>query len=235
MNDFPRLARTAGLLYLVIIVCGISSEVFVRGSLVVANDATATAANIIASPGLFRLGFALDALMLLCDVAIAVLFYVLLNPVNHTLSLTAAAFRLTQASVLGLNLLNYHAAQLLLQGEQFSVVFGQEQLNALASLFLQLHSYGYDLGLLFFGVSTLVLGSLMVQASYFPSALGYGLIAAALVYLAGSVVRFLLPEQHDLVQPFYIVPLIAELSACLWLLVKGGTIASNRGISKDWI
>ena len=159
--------------------------------------------------------------MLLSDVAIAVLFYLLLKPVNHTLSLTAAAFRLAQASVLGLNLLNYHAALFLLQGEHFGVVLGQEQVNTLASLFLQLHSYGYDLGLIFFGVSTLVLGSLMVKANYFPSVLGYGLIAAALVYLAGSFVRFLVPEQHDLIQPFYIVPLIAELSVCLFLLVKG--------------
>jgi hypothetical protein len=42
-------ARVAGLLYLIIIVFGIFSEVFVRSSLIVAGDATATATNILAS------------------------------------------------------------------------------------------------------------------------------------------------------------------------------------------
>ena len=76
-------ARVAGLLYLTIIICGIYSEVFVRGSLVVMGDAAGTANNILASEGLFRIGFAADILMLLCDVAIAVLFYVLLKPVSR--------------------------------------------------------------------------------------------------------------------------------------------------------
>ena len=87
-------ARVAGLLYLIIIVSGIFSEVYVRSKLVVTGDATATAANILASEGLFRIGFAADAIMLLSDVAIAVLFYLLLRPVSNALALTAAAFRL---------------------------------------------------------------------------------------------------------------------------------------------
>jgi FtsH-binding integral membrane protein len=51
--------------------------------------------------------------------------------------------------------------------------------------------------------------------------LGYGLIAAALVYLAGSFVLFLAPEYASYIEPVYIVPLIAELSFCFWLLIKG--------------
>lgn len=58
-------ARTAGGLYLIIIVCGIFGEAFVRSSLVVPGDASATAGNILASPSLFRLGFVADSVMLL--------------------------------------------------------------------------------------------------------------------------------------------------------------------------
>lgn len=214
-------ARTAGLLYLVIIVLGISSEVFIRSNLIVDGDATTTANNILSSSWLFRLGFSADSIMLLSDVAIAILFYVLLRPVNKTLALIAAAFRLIQAAILGFNLLNYYAALLILTGAGFSNVFATEQLHALASLFLNLHSHGYDLGLLFFGLSNLILGYLIIRSGYFPAILGYGLIAAAVMYLTGSFTHFLLPDYVSMIEPIYIIPLISELSFCLWLLIKG--------------
>jgi len=214
-------ARTAGILYLIIIVCGLFSEIFVRQSLIVAGDPTATAGNILASIGLFRIGFAADSIMLLADVAIAVLFYVVFRPVSQTLSLMAAAFRLTQASVLGFNLLNYHQALLVLDGSGYMGVFTTGQLNSLAMMFLDSHSHGYDLGLLFFGLSTIVLGYLVLRSGNFPRLLGFGLIAAGLVYLTGSYVRFLAPDYVSLVAPAYLVPVLAEVSFCVWLLAKG--------------
>lgn len=214
-------ARIAGILYLVIIIFGISSEVLIRSRLIVSGDPAATATNILASQPLFCLGFASDAVMLLCDVAIAVLFYVLLKPVNKTLALAAAAFRLTQAAVLGFNLLNYYVALILLTGAGYAAVFEADQLQALVMLFLDMHRHGYDLGLLFFGLSNFILGYLVFKSDYFPSILGCGLIAAAVVYLVGGFVRFLFPGDVSLVEPFYLIPLIAELSFCLWLLVRG--------------
>jgi hypothetical protein len=165
--------------------------------------------------------------MLLSDVAIAVLFYVLLKPVSKTLALTAAAFRLTQAAILGLNLLHYYAALLLLSGAGYATAFETDQLYALVILFLDMHSYGYDLGLVFFGLSSLILGYLVVRSDYFPGILGYGLIAAAAVYLTGSFTRFLFPDYVSLIAPLYIVPFIAELSFCLWLLVKGVRVSTD--------
>ncbi|MEJ2060475.1 MAG: DUF4386 domain-containing protein [Gammaproteobacteria bacterium] len=214
-------ARFSGVLYLTIIVFGISSEVFIRSGLIVTGDAAATATNILASKGLFRTGFALDAIMLLSDVAIAILFYQLLKPVSKTLSLMAAAFRLMQAAILGFNLLNYYAPMLLLSEAGYMNAFETGQLHALALFYLDLHSYGYDLGLLFFALSNLILGYLIIRSDYFPSILGYGLQAAAVVYLVGSFTRFLVPDYVSLVEPAYVIPLLAELSFCLWLLIKG--------------
>ncbi len=214
-------ARVAGLLYLIIIVFGVASEVFIRSSLIVTGDANGTAGNILQSQTLFRAGFVADSVMLMADVAIAVVLYVLLRPVNKILSLTAAAFRLMQAAILGLNLLNYYAALLLLTSTGYMATFEAQELNSLAMFFLNLHSHGYDLGLLFFGASNLVLGYLVLKSKYIPGILGAGLIVAALVYLSGSYTRFVLPNYVSFMEPMYIIPLIAELSFCLWLLVKG--------------
>ena len=216
-----RQARMAGVLYLVIIVCGISAEVLVRGRLIVPGDAAGTAANVLAAPGLFRGGFAADAIMLLADVALAVLLYHLLRPVSQLLSLMGAAFRLMQAAVLGLNLLNYHAAGLLLGGAGYLAALDAESVHALVSLFLDLHAHGYDLGLIFFGVSNLIVGYLVIRSVRFPAILGYGLQAAGVVYLVGSFTRFLAPAAFATIQPAYAIPLAAELAFCAWLLVKG--------------
>ena len=222
-NNVPPLiyARAAGILYLSIIISGIFSEVFVRSNLIVPGAAATTAANILASEWWFRIGFVADAIMLLCDVAIAVLFYVLLKPVNKTLSIIAAAFRLSQAAIIGMSLLYYYSALLLLTGVEYAAVFETRQMHALVMLLLDMHRHGYDLGLLFFGLSNFFLGFLIIKSEYFPTIFGYGLIAAAVVYLVGSFTRFILPGSLSLVEPFYIIPLIAELLFCLWLLVKG--------------
>lgn len=216
-----KFARAAGLLYLIIIACGIFSEVVVRSSLIEWDNPAATASNLLASQWLFRIGFAADSIMLLADVAIAVLFYILLKPVNKNLALMAAAFRLTQAAVLGLNLLNYYIPLLLVTGAGYATAFSAEQLNGLVMLYLQMHSHGYDTGLLFFGVSNIFLGYLVIKSGYFPAVLGYGLIAAAIVYLLGSFTRFLFPDFVSMMMPLYIIPLIAELAFALWLLIKG--------------
>lgn len=228
-NNLPslRYARIAGLLYLSIIVFGVFSEVVVRSRVIVWGDASATASNILASQGLFRMGFVADSMMLLADVAIAVIFYELLKPVSKTLSLAAAAFRLTQAAILGFNLLIYYAAILLLSDAVYTTIFDAAQLHSLAMLFLAMHSHGYDLGLLFFGVSNLILGYLVVKSRGFPVFLGYGLMGAAIVYLAGSYIRFAFPDYVSVFEPAYLVPLFAELSFCLWLLVKGVRVPAN--------
>jgi hypothetical protein len=70
-------ARVAGVLYLIIFVAGFFADLFVRDSLIVPGDAAATANNIIASEGLFRMGIASDLIMIMCDVALGLSFYVL--------------------------------------------------------------------------------------------------------------------------------------------------------------
>ena len=214
-------ARSAGVLYLIIIVFGISAELVLRSSLIVPGDAAATAGNILASETLFRLGFAADSVVFISDVALAILLYGLLAPVDKTLSMIAAAFRLTQAAVLGFNLLHHHAALLILSGPGYMAGLTSDQLDALALLMLDLHAYGYDLGLLFFGASCLVLGYLIARSGYFPRLLGYLVIAAGFAYLIGSYTLFLLPEFAAAIEPIYVVCIVSEVALCLLLLIKG--------------
>ncbi len=124
MNANSKTARIAGVLYLTIILSGIFAQFFVRDSLIEPGDATATATNIVASESLFRVGIAADLIMILCDVALAAIFYVLLKPVDNGLALLAAFFRLVQAAILGMNLLNlFLALQLVDVAEHLSRIW----------------------------------------------------------------------------------------------------------------
>lgn len=212
--------RTAGILYLVIIACGLFAELMVRSRLIAFDDAAATAANIIAAPGLFRAGFMADLLMVASDVAIAVVLYVIFRPHGRMLALLAAAMRLIQAAVLGANLLHYHDALLLLTGAVPAAAFADVQVHALAVLSLDAHRHGYDLALVFFGLANLALGPLVLRSGFVPRILGHGLIAAGVVYLIGSTVRFAAPSALPAVAPAYAVPLAAELAFGVWLLLS---------------
>lgn len=215
-------AHKAGVLYLIIILSGLFSELFVRSGIIIPGDATATAKNIAANSFLFRIGFISDLIMVMADVAVALLFYLLLKSVNRGLALLAAFFRLAQATVIGLNLLNYYMPLLML-GETGSFSgFSTDQLNTLVLLFLNAHSYGYLISGVFFGVSCVILGYLIYKTIYFPKWLGLFVSAAGISYLIDSSVNFLFPEFASSSELLIMtIAVISELSLCLFLIVKG--------------
>src|SRR5260370_25221195 len=89
-------ARIGGVLYLIIIVIGFCGEFFARDKLVVSGDVTATANNIMASESLWRVQIAGDLILLVCSVALTMILYVLLRPVNKNLALLAVFFNIVE-------------------------------------------------------------------------------------------------------------------------------------------
>jgi len=87
-------ARTGGVLYLIIIIVGLFGEAFVRNRLIIPGDATATAANIRSMESLWRLHIAAELFLLICAVALLLILFVLLQPVNRDLALLAVFFNL---------------------------------------------------------------------------------------------------------------------------------------------
>lgn len=223
VNPSPQVyARIAGVLYLINIACGLFGEIFVRGHLVVAGDAVATAHRIMGSEFLFRCGLAGDVIMHITDVPMTVIFYVLLRPVSRDLSLLAALFGMLQTAILGANKLNLVTVLLLLGGSNYLKAFDPNQLQALASLSLALHQYGFAIGLIFFGVSCMVTGYLMFRSGYFPSALGVLQGIAGVSYLINSFALILYPSLAAKMFPAIVLPaFLGELATCVWLIVKG--------------
>ncbi len=205
----PTLPRIAGLLYLVIIVAGIWSEVFARGALVT-TDAFATAANITDQMPLFRLSLLADVVMILADIALALVFLSIFRVTAPGLAIAAMTFRLAQAATIAASLVLLATVPWLLQNGRAED----------AQLMIEAHGLGYDIGLIFFAVNSMIMSALLLH-SRAPVILAVGVAAAGLVYLAGSLSLLLAPELNALMQPAYLVPFLAETGLCLWLLVRG--------------
>lgn len=205
--------RAAGALYLVIILAGLSSELLLRGPLLADGDAIATADNIRAALPRFRLSLLLDLVMILSDVALACLLYLIFAPLSPVIAVLMSAFRMVQAAVLGANLFNQTMALnlLTLPGD----LPGRE---ALALAHLHLQAQGYDLGLAFFGLSCGLLALILLRGPGLPRIIGWLMAGAAPVYLAGAVLRIMAPDMTGLIEPAYLLPVVAELAFCLWLL-----------------
>ena len=124
-------------------------------------------------------------------------------------------FRLIQTVLIAASLMALLTAWLVLTRAE-----GLADAPTLALVFLDLHAHGYDLGLVFFGVNSLIMGTLVWRSGVFAKPLGSGLAIAGLVYLTGSSLRFLVPEWSAAFAPAYGLTILAEAAFCLRLLLQ---------------
>ncbi|MGB7905620.1 MAG: DUF4386 domain-containing protein [Steroidobacteraceae bacterium] len=220
-----RYARIGGVLYLAIIVLGLFGEAFVRGTLVVSGDASATANAIAAGESLWRAGIAGDLLMQVLDLPVIVVLYLLLRPVSESLALLATFINLIQTAVLAANKLNLLTPVLLLGNASGLEAFTPEQLHALSYLAIEAHGYGFGAGLIFFGFACLIRGYLIFKSGYFPKVLGLLMVLAGVSYLTNSFALLLAPSLASALFPVVLIPaFVGELSFALWLVFKGVNI-----------
>jgi hypothetical protein len=211
MTTLTSTPRMAGIFYIVIILCGMTAELALRGPLLAPGTAEGTLTAILAAPGQLRGAILLDTVMVLADIALAILLYRLLKPFGEGLALAAMVFRLMQAAVIAASLMALVAVDVMALRQ------GTAAADTVMTL-MELHGIGYDVGLIFFAVNTGLTAWLLSRSGLVPRALPPLLATAALVYLAGSLSRIVAPDLNAALQAGYVVPLIAETWFALALL-----------------
>ena len=227
----PRgIARTAGALYLLVIVAGIFAEMFVRSTLVVRDDAAATIANIAAWEPLFRLGLVADLVAAAAYLGVTFLLFLLLRRVNEALALLSLVLGTSGSIIMAGNLLNLFAPLLALKlGAGVT-----EQLQWQALMALRLHGVGYSLSIVFFGAHLLTLGLLALRSSFAPRLIGWLLAIAGPAWLGYTLLQFLAPASADHLFPYVpVLSLIAEGALALWLLLARGTSFGDGRARED--
>src|SRR5207245_2026546 len=153
-------ALVAGLGLLVLAVLAGIVNFSVLQKLIVPDDAPTTARNIAAAQGLFRLAIGGFFAVAILDVVVAWGLYIVFQPVNRSLSLLAAVFRVVYATMLAIALNNLLSALQLVGGADFLNPFGPGQLQAQTMVFLTAFQSGWDLSLVVFGLHLFVMGML---------------------------------------------------------------------------
>jgi Domain of unknown function (DUF4386) len=227
INNVPQsqAAIVAGLGLLIMAILAFFANFFVLETLVIPEDAAKTVSNIVENQMLFRLGIAGFFVVLICDVLVAWALYVFLKPVNQSLSLLAAIFRLVYTAIFGVVLLQLSNALQWLQGAAHLSTMRVEQLQAQVMMSLESFNYGWQIGLVFFGCHLLVLGYVVMKSSYVPKVLGVLLLVAGFAYTLDGFAHFLLPTYANYETLFLLMVampgILGELSLCFWLLFKG--------------
>ena len=216
-----KTARIAGFLYLILMVSGIFSYMFVNSSLIVPGDTATTINNIMASESLYVSGIVSWLISQAVFILLVYVLYKLLKPVNENHAFLMVMFVLVAVPISFINELNKFAALLLLSGADYLTAFTASQLHALVPLFLDLNEYGIHINSMFFGLWLLPLGYLVFKSGYIPRILGILLMIGWFGYMLEFFTFFLLPDFNAAIEPVFMITGIGEFLLVLWLLIKG--------------
>lgn len=222
MNSIKHQARVAGILYLALALIAPIGLMYVPGELGVYGNATATADNIRASEWLLRLGIWSDLTHQVIAVFLVLALYRLFKPVNETLAKQMVILgALVSVPIVFVNVLNNIAAQVLVSGADFLSVFEKAELDALAYLFIRLHSRGIAVASIFWGLWLFPFGMLVIRSGFIPRIFGYLLMIAGTAYVVSAFATLILPQYAPLVSKIALPLEVAEVPIIFWLLIWG--------------
>lgn len=218
-----RIARIAGALYLVNVIGGIFSLLYVPSITGGHGDPATAATNILAHETLFRAGTAVAALCFAEFLLVALALQRLLGQANRC----AGILMVTLAAIsvpLSIAPLTHKLDVLTLLGHAgYRQAFDAAQWKALLMLHLESYSSGLLLAQIFWGLWLIPFGYLVWVSRQLPRVFGVLLILGGLGYVADFLGQLLLPGYGGMALAGYVTlpAALGEIGICLWLLVMG--------------
>jgi hypothetical protein len=171
MKSHNKLARRTGILYFLVILLGVITEIMVRNFIFVPGDITATVNHITTYESVFRLGFVISLTRFTVFILLVLSLYRVFVSVNKDWSLAMAVFALVSISIGMVSLLFQYTAPLLMSSIGHSTLFTTDQWHAQALFFINMQVMG-DKASQILTVWLLPLGYLIYKSGFFPRILG---------------------------------------------------------------
>ena len=216
-----KLARTIGILYVLISIPGIFGLLYVPSVLIVRGNAAATARKILASETLFRAGIVADLLGQTAFILVALALYRLLKDVDRNLAALMVILLVVQIPLAFAAEVHRLAALNVLDGAGPAAAFGESQRNAQMMMSLDSFSDGMLVTEIFMGLWLFPLGILIWRSGFLPRFLGVLLFIAAFGYLADALTYLLVPEYGHSIGRIAGQLRALELATPLWMLIVG--------------
>ena len=221
MNSPKRLARIAGVLYLLVaIFAGFAFTVYTK--LYVAGDAATTAANVVANSGLVRMAVVADLVQVTAWVFLAFALYQLLKHVHQSAAGAMVVFVAIGVGIVCLNAVFEFEGMQVATGSSYAATLGAGGANALVLMLLDTQHYGILIASVFYGLWLVPLGYLTYKSGLFPKALGVALVVVCGCYHVKLLAAFLAPDLWTVIQGYLSIPIwVLELWMVLYLLLIG--------------
>jgi hypothetical protein len=222
INSPKRLARIAGIFYLLVGIFGGFAEGFLDPKIYAAGNAMATTANIVANSGLVRFGVISHLLDGTFFVILAMTLYMLLQHAHKNMARAMLVFVALATGIMSLNAVFLFEGLQVATNGVYAADFGTAGSNALVLLLLDTQHYGTLIAQVFFGLWLVPLGYLGYKSGFFPKWLNISLVLACVCYLVDVFAAFLVPDFGHRIHSFIvIIPAFAEISMVLYLLIIG--------------
>ena len=222
MSSNRNPGRVAGLWYLLLIAMGPIFLIYIPDKLYVKGNAAATISNIVAHERLFRIGILAELIGGLVLVFLVLAFYRLFKGVDPQLAVLVVILGGVMPAVIYFtNVVNQLGALMVAKGADFVSAFDKPQREALAMVFLRLHSYQIDASLVLAGAWLFPLAALVYRSRFLPRFLGVWLFLGGFAWLILSFTAVLVPQYQDRLFAIFQPAFFGEIALTLWLVIKG--------------
>lgn len=223
MNTNKSIARKAGLIYLIVVITGIFSLMYVPTRLIDFNNAAATYQNIQSNELLFRLGIFGNVICYLAFMMLPFALYKLLKNINPNLAKCMVILVLIGIPIAFVNLHHKFAVLSMLNNENLFLDITPYQLQQQLFISLQNFNNGINILSIFWGLWLFPFGWLVYKSGFLPKLLGILLMLGCMCYLIDFSAWLLFQEYSSSgISTYVMLPAsIGEIGICLWLLIVG--------------
>jgi hypothetical protein len=223
MNSPNQTARIAGALYLVVVLAGLFSLMYVPSKLSDWDNPETMINNIIANETLFRLGIFVGIFGYIFFLLLPFALYKLLSPVNKTHALLMVVLAAVSVPISLSNMLHKFDVLTLLSKQNYLSGVDVQQLHTQILLHLDYYDNGNQLASIFWGLWLFPFGYLVFKSGFLPKVIGIFLMFGCFGYVINFTGNFLFHAYDGslLAKVITIPGSLGEIGICLWLLIAG--------------
>ncbi|MBD8899486.1 DUF4386 domain-containing protein [Rhodanobacter sp. DHG33] len=220
-----RYARTAGFVYLLLIVLYMGGQ-YLISHVVGSGDFAERLARIAEGQTLYRAALVLQLLASVFTVLLAYALYVVLKPVNERIARMALYWRLGEAFCCVTAFISFGTLSLQADPEYLRS-FGSAKLQAAVDLARAADFASFNIATLLFGFGSTLFFYLFMQTRYIPRPLSAFGVFASVVALLTSLGDLVFPAWSHAIQMGWLPIFLAEITTGIWLLARGVKVASS--------
>lgn len=223
MDSNKKTAHQAGIIYLIVVITGIFSLMYVPSKLIVMDNAQLTFQHISESETLFRLGMVSNIICYTAFMMLALMLYQLLFTINKKYAMMMVVLALVSVPISFINLQNKYSILDLIGNPNIQSLYRADQLPLQVMMYLNQYANGISVVSLFWGLWLFPFGYLVFKSGILPKTLGLLLMAGCFGYVINLMGNTFSPHYSELGISGYIsIPAsLGEIGTCLWLLIVG--------------